>query len=305
MKPIFNYTDPEKRARRSMHASDCEKMGVDILLSLKSVPETNPNEWNDYLRMASGKGVELKMIEVLKQNGAVEKDFDQDKVDATELIYKGMPIRMRFDARVKDGGAVIKAEGTVLPNSTDIVLNPGEPIEIKTINNANDMDIQRYITGNPRSSYVKQLAVYMRALGLKRGHLFVAAIDGQNYFWFVCEETEEGVYKCGETVVNLTEELERLYKIWQYKDTEIPNELWFEEIYKLPIDQIDWSKLSVSRISNVRNNRYVVGSENKWKIDYSPWKKIILEKQGVVPGYSDEEIETIKSLTAGYSSKKK
>ena len=305
MKPYFSYTE-EKRERTGIYASDFGKLGADIILSLRNTEPSNPMGWNNYLRMSAGKGVELQMIKVLKQNGIVNKDFDQELVPTTETIVNDIPIRMKFDALGIEGGAKFKAQSLQLPQDEEIIVGEGEPIEIKSINNKNSFDINDYANSKPRDNYVGQLAIYMHTLKKDRGHLFVSSIDGLNYFWFVCNKIGEGIYKCGEVTVDLNQEFARFKKLWDIaKSTEgIPSEIWFEEKYKLPLEQIDWTKISKTKIGDARNGRYVVGTENKFKIDYSSYKDIILKNQGVTAGYSPEELEIIKTKTAGYSSKK-
>jgi hypothetical protein len=68
----------------------------------------------------------------------------------------------------------------------------------------------------------------------------------------------------------------------------------------VPIEEIDWAKISKSNITKARNNRKVIGDHPFW-VHYSPYKNLILEKEGVTPGYTDKEIEKIKELTKGYS----
>lgn len=304
MKPILTLKE-ERRPKLNLWPSDAGKLAVDILLSLKGIPPTEETEWNSTLRMAAGKGVELQMIKVLKENGIVDGDFDQDKNESTAIEREGVPISMRFDALVKKGGTILKTDDTRLPQSQEITLNEGEPIEIKSINNKNSFDIQKYIDSKPRESYVTQLSIYMDALGKEKGHLFVSAIDGLSYFWFVCMKVSDGIYRCGDTEVDINKVYKRWKEIWDMKDGEIPAELWSEEIYKLPIESIDFTQLSVSRIGDMRNGRYVLGSENKWKIDYSPYSRMIIEKQEVTIGYSEEELAFIREKTKGFSSKKK
>jgi hypothetical protein len=325
MKPLLTYTG-ERRPKNNISASDAEKLGIDIILSLNHIEQSNPTEWYGYLKMGAGKGVELEMLKILKENGIVDKNYDQDfeykevgtesdpfteKVarDSTKIVRNGVTISMRFDAEVKAGGAVLKASDTVLPQSTDLVLGEGEPIEIKSINNKNSIDIAKYIAKQPRSNYVKQLAIYMDALGKEQGHLFVSSIDGLNTFWFVCKKTAEGIYQCGDTIVDLNEEYKRFAElteasknIWDYPKMK---KYWNEETYKLPLDKIDWTKVSVSAIGEARNNRKVIGSENSFKINYSGYKDIIVRMQGAKLGYSEEEIAIIKTATAGYSAKPK
>lgn len=323
MTPNFVYKS-EKRLKTNISASDAGKLGIDIILGLNNVAPTNPMEWGTYLRFGAGKGTELEMMKILKQNGIVDEDYDQDfeikygidgaddeKVerDSTKIERQGVTISMRFDAEVKKGGCVMKADDSFLPQGVDIEMKEGEPIEIKTINNANKFDIQKYIDNSPRDNYVQQLAIYMDALGKDQGHLFVADLAGLNKFWFVCKKTAEGIYQCGNTIVDLNKEYARFAElkeasknIWNYPAMK---KYWEEEVYKTPIDKIDWTKISTTKIGDARNGRYVVGSEGKYKIDYSPYKKAIIHMQGASLGYSPEENEAIKTSTAGFSAKPK
>lgn len=300
MKPSLKY-EREPHPKNNFWASDCQRLEIDLNLSLNGVEETNKTEWNDTLRMSAGKGVEMQMLQILKDNGIVNKDYNQEK-DGRIEVQISEKVKMTGNIDAISQKSVMKLENIQMPQTVELELNDGEPIEVKSINNKNSVDIQKYIDGKPKENYVGQLANYMHALGKTRGHLFVASIDGHNTFWFTCDKQADGTYKCGNTVVDITKEHQRWANVVSRLDKE-PN--WFEEIYKLPIDQIDWTKLSVSKIGDVRNGRYVVGSEGKWRIDYSPYKDLILEKQGVKAGYSPEELELIRTLTAGFSSKKK
>ena len=304
MKPKLSYKE-EKRERKGIYASDYGKLNIDILLSLKGVEASNPPEWNDTLKWSAGKAIELQFVKILKENNIVDNDFSQDEQETTEIIRNGVPIRMNFDARVKTGGAKMIFDDSILPQSFELELKEGEPIEIKSINNKNSYDIQKFIDNKPRENYVGQLSIYLDALNQERGHLFVSSIDGLNYFWFECKKIGEKIYKCGDTIVDLNKEYERFADLWNRRNEEPQDKDWNEEIYKIPIENIDWTKLSVSKIGDIRNGRYVVGSENKFKIDYSDYKDLILEKQGVKAGYTEEEIAIIKEKTAGFSSKKK
>jgi len=295
MKPLLNYTD-KKKERKSFYASDAQKLAVDITLELQGVAQTNPTLWNNTLRMSAGKGVEMQMIKVLTENGHLDESYNQDTAPTTSIIRNGVEIRMKFDAIGKK--SVLKCDETILPQSGEVEIRDGEPVEIKSINNKNSFDIQDYINNNPRESYVMQLSMYMDALEKERGHLFVSAIDGLNYFWFVCNRLHDRVYQCGNVVVDLDKEYARFAEIWANKDKE-PN--WFEETYKLDLEKIDWTKLSAGNISKARNNALVIGSEGKFKIDYSPYKDLIIQKQGATKGYTDEELAVIAVKTKNYT----
>jgi hypothetical protein len=274
MIPKLILKEHESKKKEAFYASDFGKLGVDLWLGLKGVPKTNQGRWNDTLRMAAGKGVEMQMLQVLKDSGIVSEDYIQETGGRVNFERFGCEIHGYIDA----------------------INLQGEPIEIKTINNANRFDIKKYEDNNPRDNYVGQLAIYMDALGKDTGYLFVSSIDGLNFFWFTCKRLEGRRYQCGNTIVDLDEE----YKRWvSIKEMEEPN--WNEEVYKLKIEEIDWSKLSKSAITEARMGRKVVGSG--WRVLYSSWKDLIIQKQGASIGYSQEEVELIKKLTAGFSAK--
>jgi hypothetical protein len=298
MIPVLKHSE-EKKKKENFWASDYGKLGIDILLALKDEPKTDISDWTSYLRMSAGKGVELQMLDILKENGNVAQEYTQDG-ESFKIERNEVPISMKFDALGKQ--SILEVAEAI--DTKTIEIGEGEPIEVKTINNKNSFDISKYQNNTPRESYVGQLAIYMDALQKEKGHLFIASIDGLNCFWFVVSKIKEGIYQAGNVTVDLNKEYERWKKIWELKDKEIPAELIWEEKYKIPIEEIDWTKLSVSAIGDVRNGRKVVGTENKWKIDYSPYKTKILQMQGVTLGYTNEELEIIKAKTAGFSSKK-
>jgi hypothetical protein len=205
---------------------------------------------------------------------------------------------MRFDALAVEGE--FECDENLLPQSKKLKLEDGEPIEIKSINNKNSFDIQSYIDGFPRDNYVMQLAIYMDALNKETGHLFAATIDGLNGFWFECKKIGEGKYQAGNTIVDIFAEYKRFAEIYKkFEAGEDPN--WFEETYKFDVNTLDWTKVSKTKIGNARNNKGVVGSEDSWKLMYSPYTDILLEKQGVKRGYTEEELVVIAEKTKGYT----
>lgn len=301
MKPILKTKQELPRAKTSFYASDMFRLEPDILLPIQGVLPTNPPTWEDKLKFEAGKSIELSIIDTLKFNGIIDENFDQEKEEATEIVREGAPIRMRFDGRVKVGGAKILVQDSTMPVDVEVELKEGAPIECKSINNKNAFDISEYQAGNPRDNYVAQLSVYMDALGHDKGYLFCATIDGLHTFWFECKKIKEGIYQAGNTIVDIGNEYKRFGEIWKRKDQE-PK--WDEETYMLPIEQIDWTKQSKTAIQNARTNKKVIGTENSWKILYSSYRDLILQKQGVEKrGYSDETVERICTITKGYSAK--
>lgn len=274
----------EQREKKSFHCSDYGKSALDLFFAFKGIGKTNPAEWYDQVKWGAGSGAELYMLRALQDPGFVKEDYDQD-----------------FDGRVEftiDGG--IPVTGYM-----DAVMKNGEPVEIKTINNKNAWDIKKYEDNNPRENYVGQLSMYQHFLKQKIGHLFVCSVDGLSRFWFDNVMQSDGVYKCGNTVVDLNKEFERWSKIYkiakEFKATDgelVPQEFLWEYRYKLPVNEIDWTKISANAISKARNNKGVVGD---WSVLYSDWKDLIVKLQGETLGYTEEELKIIKEKTTGYT----
>jgi hypothetical protein len=288
----------EKKQRVNFYASDCQKLEADIWLELKGVEPTNPAVYTDSLKWSAGHGVEAGICKILKENGHISETYNQETQESTKITREGIVVSMKFDALTKESEMV--CDENLLPQTTTLKLKDGEPFEVKSINNKNFFDIQKYIDGKPKENYVMQLSIYQDALSKDTGYLFVASIDGLNAFIFENKKIGEGKYQCGNTIVNIADEYKRFAEInRKFVAGEEPN--YFEEIYKLPLEKIDWHLQTKTDISKARNNQKVIGSAGKWKLDYSPYKKLILEKQGVAEGYTDEELVTINELTKGYT----
>lgn len=275
----FTYKE-ESRIKSAFYASDVLKPNLDLYFSLTNEPKTNPVKWSDTLKFGAGNGVEMQLLKVLKMNGIVPEDYDQKEHGRIEIERNGIKINGYIDAKTVDG----------------------EPIEIKSINNANKFDILKYENGNPRESYVGQLSIYMDALGKDLGYLFVASIDGLHYFVFECKRMSKRKFKCGKVIIDLDKEYERwsnLYNNYVVKNI-LPDVN--EYVYKHDVDTIDWDNVSVSEISKARNGHKVLGD---WQVLWSPWKDKIIELQGSTLGYTNKELSTILEKTKGYSSRKK
>jgi hypothetical protein len=271
------------RQKRNFSPSDFGKPTLDIYFAFKGVVPTNETLWYETLKWGAGHGVEAAMLEILKYNGIVWEHYDQDFDGLIETTLKigenVLPIKGFTDARV------IKVD---------------EPIEIKSINNKNIMDVRDYDANKPRKNYVGQLAMYMEFLKKDRGHLFVASIDGLHRYWFECRKIAPGKYQCGEVVVDVHEEFERWSKIWTMLQNGESPDIW-EYRYKHPIEEVNWKALSTDKVRKARSGEAVVGD---WQISWSPYKDLIVQLQGETLGYTFAELEKIKELTKGYTSKK-
>jgi hypothetical protein len=285
---IPNFTiKHEKREKKGFNASDAERMAFDIYHAFKGTEPTNPPKWNDTLKFGAGKGVELQMVKVLKDSGIIDPNWNQEEDETHEMEREGVKVRMRMDTPA------------ILPNEHG--LEVGSCVEIKSINNKNSVDIKKYAEGNPRSNYVMQLAIYMDYLQKDIGYLFVASVDGLSYFFFTCRKTGDGLYECGNTKVNIKAEYQRWAGIQEQLKNGTEPVVPFR--YKIPVGEVDWSKVSKTDIAKARAGHKVIGDEGSWAIAYSPYKDLIIKAQGVEAGYNEEELAIINAATRGYTSK--
>lgn len=286
----LEYKETTKE-KNNFYCSDYGKLGIDLYFAFKGEPKTNPPKWHDTLKWGAGKGVEMALLDILKSNGIVAEDYEQEKHGRVEMVREGVQINGYIDAMTT--GDKVKEFG----------LEAGCPIEIKSINNANKFDIAKYETENPRDNYVGQLASYMDFLGKDRGYLFVASIDGLHHFFFECRRVKDKIYKCGNVQVDMGQEYKRFADIYYNNiQKDIIPECPIR--YKIPVKDIDWTKVSVSDIAKARKGQKVIGDKDSWVIAYSNWKDKIIEMQGVRAGYSEQEIDEILTATKGYTSKR-
>lgn len=271
----LKYT-PSVREKKAFWPSDFGRPSLDLYFKFKGEPETNPPAWHDTLKWGAGRGVEDAILDIFKGSGLVNEDYDQKEHGRIEIVREGVQINGYIDARLKDG----------------------TPVEVKSINNANRWDVLKYERGMPRENYVGQLSIYLDALGLDKGHLFVSSIDGLHRFWFDCVRIGERKFKCGETIVDLDAEYKRWAKLYnEHIEPGVMPDIW-EYRYKIPVQEIDWSTRSKTEISKARNNTKVLGD---FQVVYSPYKDKIVELQGAKLGYDADEIKLIHEATKGYT----
>lgn len=269
----------ENRKKKAFYASDVGKSLLDLYFGFVAEPVTNPVAWYETMKWGAGSGMEDMLLRVLKDSDIVEGDYDQKEHGRIEIEREGIQIHGYMDAVTKEG----------------------IPIEIKSINNKNIFDIRNYESGNPRENYVGQLAVYMDALGVDLGYLFVSSIDGLHRWCLECKRIDKLKFKCGNVVVDLDKEYKRWSRLYKQnvEGKIVPDA--FEYVYKLPLDEIDWRTVSKGDISKARNGNKVIGGKDSWRLTYSSWKDKIIGMQGVDIGYTREEMEFIKEKTQGYT----
>lgn len=268
--------EQQKKIKDSFWPSENEALLFDVYHRWIGTEPTNPMEPEKLVMFTAAKMIELAFVESL-----VEMELAK-KIDGQEhfRIDRGIPVSGYYDA----------------------ILIDGTPLEFKTI--YGPYASQELKTGNPRKSYLKQLAIYMDSLGKDKGKLVYMDRGTGETFEFTLNRLTDSRFKC----MGIEFDLKDTYSRWRElyinhieKRIEPPPDE--AGLYKADINSIDWSKISNSDISKARNGHKVIGSdtENHWKILYSPYKDLIIERQKSTPGYSDAELNYIKTLTKNYS----
>ncbi len=284
---FLKTSDEEKREKKSFWASECETPLFDLYHKWIGTEPTNPLDLNGIMIMNTGKMLELSLVEILEKKGIAKIIDEQTRVEF-ELEEYG-----------------IKVSGYV-----DAILQNDIPLEIKTFyGDYQERDLQM---GKARSSYMKQLAIYMYYLKASKGILlYINRGNGNMYqfdllrqgtkFRLVKKRDEYGRIIDAEDVFDLADTFKRWADL--YKNHIVPKiEPKSEFRYKIPVNEIDWNTISKTDISKARNNQKVIG--DSWQVAYSAYKDLIIEREGSTLGYSDEELAIIKEKTKGYTSKK-
>ena len=282
----FQKQDDEREVheKKSFWATDCEKPLFDLYHSWVGTDVSNPIEAETQVMFSAGKMMELALVDTLVKAGAIE-DMGEEQI-RVEMEREGVPITGYMDA---------KMEGENVP------------VEIKSFyGDYQTYDLEK---GNPRESYLKQLAVYMDFMGADLGILFYIHRGTGQMFQFYLTRKEGLNFSCN----GVTFDLQDTYKRWAklYKENIAPQiEPESEYRYKIPVDEIDWYSQTKSNIGKARNGHKVIG-DHPWNIQYSSYKNILVTKEAKkygktltqYLGYSDEEIEKIKVATKNYTTK--
>lgn len=284
-----HLVDKQKRGeheKKSFWATDSERDRFDIYHAWIGTAPTNPMTVEDSLGLSTRKLFEDSLVNIMDDMGILIKPENTDQ-HRIEMVREGVPISGYIDALIRD---TIDGKEVIVP------------VEVKTAYgkfNAYDLE-----AGKPKTSYLKQLCTYMDFLGAEYGHLFIALFDElrvSQVYQFTVEKISNGVYACGDIVINMNAVYKRYAEI--YNTYIVPRvEPTPETRYKFDINEIDWTKQSADKISKARNNKAVIGD---WQPKYSNYKNLWIQKEGSVDGYTDEEIAIIKEKTKNYTTWKK
>jgi len=278
---LFFAENETQREKKSFWATDAEKPVFDLYHQWIGTPATNPIDAEKLVMFQSAKMTELALVAQLQALGILQKPKQtfwdrllgkEDKQFRVEMVREGVPVTGYIDGLFVDG----------------------TPLEVKTF--YGEYQAKELKAGKPKTAYLKQLAVYMDFLNVDKGKLiYMDRGTGEMYEFTLVREGNN--FKCLTIEFDITD----TYKRWArlYKNNILPMiEPKSEYVYKYPIEQIKTA--SKATISAARTNKAVHGD---WQIKYSPYKDLLIEREGCGLGYSDEELRQIKELTKGYSSK--
>tara|TARA_Y100000593_G_scaffold49298_1_gene92900 strand:+ start:1425 stop:2261 length:837 start_codon:yes stop_codon:yes gene_type:complete len=264
---------PRERDKKkdTFWASESETMLFEIYHRWKGTEATNPIRAEAQVLMNAGKMMEEALVEQWTAAGMVQKHEDQIRIRMDRL---GVPISGYIDALHVDG----------------------YPIEVKTFYGYHQ--IKELEKGKARESYLKQLAIYMDALNQDKGKLFYMERGNGRMFEFTLHRVNEKEFLCGDIGFNL----HKTYERWQdlYTNYILPSqEPEPDYLYKIPPSQVDWSKVPKADIKKARANQKVIG-DHAWAVNYSGYKDLILQRQGVEPGYTIEELLEVKKYSEAF-----
>jgi len=266
--------DKNHREKTSFWASEAETNVFDIYHRWMGTPPTNPIEPEKLVMFQAAKMIEVALVDRIKKSTTflVPIDSSQHRV---EMEREGVPVTGYIDAVIEENNVKV-------------------PIEVKTI--YGDYQARELTACKPKTSYLKQLAIYMDFLDVDRGILFYMDRGTGNTWEFELKRNGT-VFTCFSISFDITD----VYKRWArlYRNNIIPKiEPKSEFKYKYELEKL--KEASKASISDARMNRAVYGD---WQVKYSPYKNLIIEREGCGLGYSDEELKIIKEITKGYSSK--
>lgn len=284
----------EHREKKSFWATDCEKDNFEIYHKFIGTPETNPVNSQTLLTFDAGKKMEDSIVEMLRGTG---KLTEKEEVEGLEWVED--ECQYRFDLKVSD----FKISGKV-----DAIFD-NVPVEIKTFyGNFQERELSQ---GRPRTSYLKQLAMYMYAMQVDNGVLlyrdrgvgtlyqFDLEREGTKFKAFWYKDDEVSGYNAKKRVecnieFDLIDVFNKFKKVWEnVKNKEEPTPQYK---YKYPIEEI--VNAPKSKITKARTNKAVNGD---WQVLYSCYRDLYIAKEKTHLGYNAEELAEIKEKTKGYS----
>lgn len=293
LQEIAELLKQEKRPKTSFWFTDSEKNNFDLYHDFMGTDKTNPADMQTHMMWEVGKQVEEAWVKRMREAGiamTIDELGEIGEIRDEQLYFRSNKL-----------GAPVSGKPDVVLKAT------GEPLEIKTFYDKfkrlgpdgkyagfHERDL---LDNKPSSQYCKQLAIQMDFLDKDVGHLFF--IDRGTGAYYMFKQTRVGsTFSCGETVFDIND----TYKKWSalYQDHILKKvEPKSEYRYKIPVQEVNWRKVSKADRTAARGGKKVIG--DGWQVNYSSYKNLIIEREKSSLGYSMSEIDLIKQLTDGHT----
>lgn len=262
--------DPrEEKKKDTFWATEAETCRRAIAFKFLNVDITNPISPESLLIMEVGKKIEDVVIKRLHRDGLLISNPDeQERID-------------------------IEREGVKISGKLDGMLKDNIPIEIKSF--YGPYYEKELVAGEPKTSYLKQLAIYMDAKGSEKGALLhIDRGTGKTYLNWLTNEGN-GFFSNGPIKIDLNATYRRWAECYRVmKEENLPNPDFH---YKYPIhllpELIKDGTVKKYKVSKARNGHCVLGA---FQCIYCQYKDKCVSMQGIGLGYTNAEIEQLRKI---------
>lgn len=292
----------DTREKKTFWASESETDAFEIYHKWIGTPPTNPIEADSLLKMDCGKRIEDSICTMMKNAGMT---IWGDAIEGLEWLEKEGQFRFDLKDPVPVSGK-IDAVGM----GTDMY-----PIEVKSFYGY--FQTQEITKGKPKSSYMKQLALYMHAMKKQTGLLLYFDRSEIAMYEFILRN-ENGIYKAYWYKPDITAgyntfalvpcglefKVEDILERWKriYEENVLPKKEPVPEFrYKYSMDEIEAKakagELYKSQMQKALSGEAVLGD---WQVKYSPFKNLYIEREGDCLGYTSEEKDKLRKISKNY-----
>jgi len=155
--------------------------------------------------------------------------------DVGERVENAVIERLKDSVEQAQARIEIEREGVQITGNCDAIMKSGAVLEVKSMHGyAHNKELKN---SKPKTSYLKQLCIYLDGLEREKGILFHVDKGSGYQYEFEVEQAGERIYKCGNIVIDLNEVYKRYadFKA-KYLDPGVEPPLDFDAKW-----QVEWS----------------------------------------------------------------
>lgn len=294
----MNHSEPRYRDRRSFYASELAKDARDLYWRLTGVEETNPSDLKSKIRMGLGNKIEEYVVDQLK-NGAL-----------FGLQFLGTQIPVGISSPVNVDGYL---DGLVQDKNGKKYV-----VEVKSKWGWGASFFMRDL--EPGDNYMAQMGLYLMDLsakGVTDEGIFLFVPIGDDTFGdlvaIYCKynpatttvtayrsENSAGEERPLNFSLNMTPLLNKLVAVQEHvKNGTLPP---VDKQYKYPLTPEVLAAARDSDIKKAAAGEKIIGD---WDIAYSSYKRLHMELQGGITGYTEEEMQLLAAENAERETRKR